>query len=276
MSIKINGAAQLNALVTTNAEGKEQLHVKANWSDNQVAEQAEGFDLMEEVYVRLPVQTDQGTRYQDFQLNYVGTSHNGLDQHAATIDLDSIGVKVTDLLMQGISAKADTNVGEVWVQDFGNNAQVHKAGSVDQSGVAWAGNSTVTDVSGRHLSTQSLNDGDTISFSAHQFGRPGNVQFNMEVFAPGFTSLDTLSAEEQMDILDDLDVYAESPFFPDGELPLDYLGSTGPEGNNIKVGWQLADPGLFQEGTPASGQYPVRMKVGDKVISEFTLDWKNE
>ena len=276
MSIKINGAAQLNATVSTSPSGAEQLHVKANWSDQRVHDQAEGFDKMEEMYVRLPVQTDNGLQYQDFKLDYVGTSHDGLDQHAATIDLASAGIKLSDLQMQGISAKADTSIGEVWVQDFNQNAQVHDVGRVDQNGVAWAGNSTVTHVSGRHLDTDPLQNGDKVSFSAHQFGRPGNIQFDMEVFAPGQTSLDTLSREEQWDLLDDMDVHAESPFFPDGEISLDYLGSTGPDGNNIKVGWQLADPGLFQGGTPATGEYPVRMKVGDKVISEFILDWKNE
>jgi hypothetical protein len=66
----------------------------------------------------------------------------------------------------------------------------------------------------------------------------------------------------------------ESPFFEGGVRVPSHRGQSGTDQHNWQFSFELADPSLYQHGTPPAGDYPVTIKAGDHVVGSFILEWR--
>ncbi len=75
-----------------------------------------------------------------------------------------------------------------------------------------------------------------MQFSATRFGRPGNLRFDIDVFAPEFTPHAMAGGSARSDALNQLDIHIETPFIGgSGPQRMRYHRNVGPEGNNVRL-----------------------------------------
>jgi hypothetical protein len=117
--------------------------------------------------------------------------------------------------------------------------------------------------------------GDRIRFDRTEFGIPGNLAFSFEVYAPGITELYALNGEEKRSAIAAMGVTVESPFYAAGGVRTpSHRGQSGVGQHNWRFSFELADPDNFSHGTPPPGDYPFTVNVGDRVVAQFTLEWR--
>lgn len=89
--------------------------VDVEFDDAKARQQlGDGFDGLEKVYAHVP---DGANGSRDIPLNY-SHSAGGIDSHGAILpaDIDKVAVR-----SRGISFYAETNLGRVWLQGYGDN-----------------------------------------------------------------------------------------------------------------------------------------------------------
>lgn len=268
-------AARVRGFIFETPRGERKLAANVDFNDHQIWAHRSDFDGREVVQIWAP---QDGGGWSAHDTTWRGQSPGMIDLHAATVNVGRGGVDPVSLMQYGLAAMATIDgplagAQIVHLQDFGKNGKVHDVGRVDNFGVGWAGNLHANHISGRHQSRQPLQNGETVKFSASSFGRPGNLRFEFDVFAPEHTPRYGASREAKSDAIRQMNLRVESPFIPGGSQSLDYIHNVGPEGNNFRVAFQLADSNLFQGPPRPSGTYPVRLIAGDRVVADVVLDW---
>lgn len=277
MNHVLPGAGRVKGFVFETPQGERRLATTVDFDDRTVWAKRSDFDGREVVTFEAP--SSDGA-WRSLPLTYRGTSPGLWDLHAATVDLGSAGIDVASLLRFGLAATATIRgpvrgAEIVHLQRFEQNAPVYDVGAVDAHGIAWAGKASTNRV-GRHPDMrQPIADGTRIGFSTRDFGSGANLRFEIDVFAPAITPRYGMSEADKSAAIREMGLRVESPFVPNGSQPLQYVNNVGPDGNNFRVMFQLADPNLLQNGGPRTGSYPVRLMAGDRQVASFTLDWEN-
>ncbi|MEQ8276767.1 MAG: hypothetical protein RMA76_26765 [Deltaproteobacteria bacterium] len=277
MSQVIGGAGRVKGFVFETPSGERRLSATVDFDDRAVWARRSDFDGREVVTVEAP---GANGPWRSIPTTYRGTSPSLRDLHAATVDLGRAGIDVASLLRYGLAATATVRgpirgAEIVHLQRYADNARVYDVGRVDDHGIAFAGRPAMNRISGTHHMRQPLFDGTRVGFSSRDFGVPANLRFEMDVFAPAVTPHYGLSDADKAQAIRDMNLRVESPFVPGGSQPLQYVNNVGPQGNDFRVMFQLADPNLLQNGGPRTGEYPVRLMAGDRQVASFTLDWRN-
>ncbi len=277
MSQVIPGAGRVKGFVFETPAGERRLATTVDFDDRAVWAKRPDFDGREVVTVEAP--TTSGD-WRSIATRYRGTSPALWDLHAATVDLGASGIDVASLLRYGLAATAQIRgpvrgAEVVHLQRYAKNAPVYDVGAVDRHGIAWAGNASTNRVQGLQNMRQPIADGTRIGFSSRDFGSRANLRFEFDVFAPAVTPHYGTSDADKANAIQQMGLRVESPFVPSGSQPLQYVHNVGPDGNNFRVMFQLADPGLLANGGPRTGEYPVRLMAGDRQVASFTLDWRN-
>jgi hypothetical protein len=240
------------------------------------------FDHREEVKVSFPIQGSSLWRVRGAK--WGGTDARHLDAHtyAATIGRNR-GVDLASLMEFGFARSATIRGGPltetVELQHHGKNARVLDVGKVDERGIAWTSPVYANRISGDRSQRTQIQDGAVLPFYASSFGVPSNLRFEIDVFAPALTPRGNvvLTPEEQKKIIKKLGISVETDFLPRGfrHKLLSYQANVGPDGNDMRLGWELADPANFKnQGQPPAGDYPVRIMKGKEVLASFTLAWQ--
>jgi hypothetical protein len=289
MSQVINSAAPVTkGFVYETPKGTKRFVAHVLFDDRAVRGVHDDFDGKEEVKVSFPIKGSGNWRIG--AARFRGTEDNRLDIHsyAATIGAKR-GIDLASLFEFGFAASAwikgarlqrdggggahpDKEDGGQFIelQHPGENARVYDVGKVDERGIAWTSKVFANSSYGDRDVRTEIKDGDTIRYDK-------NVRFEVDVFAPGYTPRGNVSPEEQKKILKRLGISIETDFLPPGyrHRLLKYFGNVGSDGNDMRLGWELADPSNFKnKNQPEPGIYPVRIMKGKEVLASFNLDWR--
>ena len=238
------------------------------------------FDGREIVSVQFPMTGADNWATRD--ATYCGTTGWNLtyDIHSVSIDVSAVAIDEPALLRMGFATSARVSGaihGEEFfhLQHYTDNAHVYDVGTVDGRGIAWIGPVIARRIHKYDEQTRELRHGDTVIFETDEFGIPGNLRFEMDVFAPELTPRARVNDfKRQRDVLRALDLRVESDFFPVGRrnqlLAYGYAGNVGPDGNNARL---EVDQFRFDD-FPPTGVYPFRILKGREEIIRFNLDWR--
>jgi hypothetical protein len=251
------------------------------FNDRGVWAVKDDFDGREEVSVQFPTTLDDNWATRD--ATYGGTTGWNLsyDIHSVSIGVSAAAIDEPALLRMGFARSARVSGpihGEelVHLQHYADNANVYDVGPVDDRGIGWIGPVIARRIHKYYEETQELQQGDTVTFETTEFGIPGNIRFEIDVFAPELTPrARVIDMKRKRGVLTALDLRVETDFFPVGQrnqlLAYGYAGNVGPDGNNARL---EVDQFRFDH-FPPTGIYPFRILNGTREIIRFNLDWRD-
>ncbi|MBK8011937.1 MAG: hypothetical protein IPK13_11355 [Deltaproteobacteria bacterium] len=275
-----DAASTSKAFLYTRPDGHAALTAHIAVNDAAIRGSRPDFDGMEQVTGYFPL-TGQGA-WAAAPAQYQGTTRSHMDLHSLSVDVGAAHVDVPALLGKGFAWSAQVSgptagTESIQFQTYGNNTRVYDVGRVDEHGIGWVGPVVATRIQGTGQSPTPLNDGDTVRFDSYTFGAPGNLRFDLEVFAPELSPLAGVEDRaKRQEILEKMDMRVDSDFLPADARNhlLEFSGNTGPDGNNARLGFSLAD-GIFINRYPPSGVYEFRILKGGEPIRSFKLDWRD-
>jgi hypothetical protein len=153
-------------------------------------------------------------------------------------------------------------------------AKVSGAAPVGPNSVKWTGMPTVTYVMRYRQDTQPVVNG-TVKVHQSIFGAPGNVNFGLQVWAPGVTDQwwDKAAAIRAMDL------HVESPLIPGNKkIPVTYEGQAGINGNDFKVQVRWSEMRMGSSSADKNSQpgtYPVHFKAGNKTLATIMVEYSH-
>lgn len=150
-------------------------------------------------------------------------------------------------------------------------AKKAQVGGVGPSSVNWAGQAVATLVSPHKKTSGSVGNGGTVLINRSLLGKPGDVQFDLQVWAPGVTNVwwDKTAAVHA------LGLHVASPLMTNKpNIPVTYQGQAGINGNDFQVRVLLSDI-LRGETFPNPGRYPVYFKAGEKILNTVMVQLTN-
>ena len=276
----------VDGILAETPDGKRMLHVSVFHNDAAVSAGKPEFDGHEQLDAFIITNSQDP---QKVALTYAG-SQNGVDQHIADVPVDR-SINAANIR---IAVMAKSNAGSYACQQFGSDAAVQDVGKVTARGIAWHGGVQAVEIAGYNSATRTLPSGGAVAFDNHASGAHGNLKIEMEVYAPGITTLrGTGSAqayEELQRRIQSLEMHLEGPFFDrneelKGRIALTVDRRTGPNNNNLVFQWSAGNPANFmyddargdmRSYVPPTGRYPMTLKSGDTVLGQFVLDWKTD
>lgn len=269
-----NATPKAEAFLYEKPDGSRELAAHVLFDDNAVWAAKDDFDGKEQVTLHFPVQGQ--SEWASTPARYVGTIGGHYDVHSLALSMG--GSPSVALVASKMAASAQVNgprhgAALVHLQEFGDDIPVHDVGKVDGRGINWSSPVTATRISRDHGAPQVLRAGETIAFSATYFGRPGNLRFDIDVFAPVITPALGVDGPTQQGLLNALDIHVQSPFLNNGDKPLRFVNNVGPNGNNARLSVSLADLVVGQP-LPPTGVYPMRIMSGGTELAHFNLDWR--
>lgn len=157
----------------------------------------------------------------------------------------------------------------IGIQQASHIRHISRVPGVGPASIKWTGNQTVTFISKNSQTTTPIANKGTVNVDATLFGRPGNVAFDLGVYAPEVTNVwwDKPAAIKA------LRLRVESPMIPKGsKVDLTYNGQSGINGNDLNVRVRMSEMLAGGKALPA-GVYPLHFMAGNRRLSTVMVNF---